>query len=123
MALFERSGLQQDTGLLRERWNQDGSIVKSATGSGDNTTVTILTVSTGKAFYCKNMIFRQENNPGVSPITCDIKDDTTPKVLVNSLGGETIQGVFPAPVKFLTSVKMTVTGTWSVTVVGWEEDA
>ena len=42
MVLFVRKNLQQDTGLLRERWDQEGSTVISATGFDGSTLLTVL---------------------------------------------------------------------------------
>ncbi|MCK4501309.1 hypothetical protein KAU11_12485, partial [Candidatus Babeliales bacterium] len=52
--LFERTGLEQDTGLLKQRWGQDGSTVVNIAGqeTGDGT---LRTVTAGKTLYLSDI--------------------------------------------------------------------
>ncbi len=118
MALFERGGLQQDTGLLRERWNQEGVTGKSAFVSVFNAAATLMTVTAGKSFYMKSISFYCDN------IATRTMRDGTNTLLGLAAGTANTQYdvVFNAPLKFDTDVNITSAGgTWKVTVVGWEE--
>ena len=122
MALFERSGLQQDTGLLRERWNQEGSTITdgTATHDGASSTETILTVSAGKTFYCKLILFTNGATSGAA-INLTVKYGSTTKAIAVVPIGTTQQLVLESPLAFSTDVNVTSPGIWSITAVGWEE--
>lgn len=49
-SLFKPTGLEQETGLLKDRWAQDGSGLKNFYYGG-NTDTTIYTVPAGKRLY------------------------------------------------------------------------
>lgn len=120
--LFQSSGLEQDTGLLNERWNQEGSEPIDALGEASNTTSTIYTVTAGKVLYITNFVMTQRNTSAGVYQPCTLRDDTANKIVVRQLENTTEHVSFPSPVKFETSVVMVITGDWSVTIVGWEED-
>lgn len=123
--LFERDGLYNDIGLLKERWNQEGSEPTSTTGSfssGSPGTFTIYTVTAGKVFYVKNITF-YDNNAN----THTIADDGTAKIyLSSSAANYQYDMTFPSPIKFETNATISIDGSGGgvkVALVGWEEDA
>jgi len=116
--LFDRGGLQQETGLLRERWGQDGSNLVSA---GDLiTNDTLITVSAGKTLFISQVTF---SGRGTSQ-TMNLRD--------GGIGGDirfrsfifeslTQTVMFQSPLKFETSLYANNTGDIEVSVSGWEE--
>ena len=122
MALFERTGLQQDTGLLRERWNQEGSTITdgTATHDGASSTETILTVSAGKTFYCKLIVFTNSAGSGAA-VSLTVKDGSTVKAIAEIPFETTRDLPLASPLAFSTDVNVTSPGIWSITAVGWEE--
>lgn len=125
--LFKRTGLEQDTGLLRERWDQEGSESMSATGSVTTTAspTTLLTVTAGYVFYCKAIVVNSDEAAG-TPAGVTIRDDTTNKmtIYVDKTYGSLIPNL-PSPIKFETDVNILSVSNndTNVTVIGWEERA
>ena len=101
MALFERSGLQQDTGLLSERWGQEGSVLRSGKGFDGQT---LLTVTAGKTFYLKSVSFYITTG---APEQTSIRDSGNEKVgIAGSANQEASSIVFSAPIAFTTKVAL-----------------
>ena len=116
MALFEKQGLEQTTGEMAERWNQEGSNIITATGA-DGTT--LHTVTAGKKAYIKSITFTGDL-AGVGAV-CPIKDNTT-LVIKYADENNTYSLTFDSPLVFETSIVADgTTGVFSVTVSGWEE--
>lgn len=122
--LFERGGLEQDTGRIAERWNQEGSELKSAATSFTTTAGVILTVSAGKKFYMKTLSFQCGNGASTNDTLTDGSGGTL-KMYLQSLAADGLYSInFDTPVAFTTSVYHTsASGIWKFTVTGWEEDA
>jgi len=121
--LFQRGGLENDTGLLRERWQQEGSELITGTishngAAGDET---ILTVTAGKVFYCKQIFVANED--ASNPEVLTIKDNTTAKITISTQASSGQEVNLDSPIKFSTSVFLNgPAGVYSVTVAGWEEE-
>lgn len=120
--LFPPSPLENESGLLKERWDQEGSTGINAYAAGSNTTLTLHTVSTGKTAYIKNLVLTNTNAyDGTSTITFTISDNTTTVFKVVQLQGTTETVVPFTPFKFTTSIKIAFSGDCNASVVGWEE--
>lgn len=120
--LFTRGGLQQGSGLLNERWAQQGSVLVNAGGAygGDNT---VHTVTAGKVCYIKT-VYIGSTNGQASPFY--LRDGNGGSVKLRDVApasGDYQTIVFDVPLKFETSVYYDEYGTGSVdlTVSGWEE--
>lgn len=113
--LFRRGAVQQTSSDLPERWGQNGSNRRDATG-GNGTT--LLTVTAGKTFYCTSILYT-----GSAGNTCDIDDNTTLKIRLGAAASAQLYSVpLSTPLAFTTSVVAdAAVGTWSITVAGWEE--
>jgi hypothetical protein len=117
--LFQKTGLEQDTGLLKERWDQDGSTYVTATDTfnfGTPSDQTIHTTTAGKTFYAKQLMFS-----GTAAVVCTIKDNSTAIMTITfPTTGEFYN--FTTPLKFSTSAVWNCdAGTNTITLVGWEE--
>ena len=116
--LFESSPLQQDTGLLSERWGQEDSdiltLYSSVTSSG-----TVQTVTAGKVMYIKNVFL--ECKTGVAVFI--IQDAAVSKVTLEMAGGDRQMLVFDVPLRFDTSLAVSITSGKQIyaTFTGWEE--
>lgn len=127
--LFRREGLQQDTGLLRDRWNQEGSVLKSSTVYLGTSHETLFTVTAGKALFIKTITFFTGEGAGVHTTT--IRDGGSGGVVKVSLAaaantiGIQYTMVFDAPLKFETDcvAVQLAAAALSITAIGWEEDA
>lgn len=126
MPLFEHTGLEQDTGLLSERWGQEGSEVIN-TSTSTSSDVTLRTVTAGKVFYVTTVFV---SVIGGGSGNFDLRD--------GGLGGSVRFGMvagatddnetvfFTTPLKFETDVFYNETGASGsryITLSGWEEDA
>lgn len=121
-ALFKQSGLEQDTGLLKDRWAQDGSDIKVLTHNG-TASGTVYTVTAGKRLYV-NSIYIGAAYQG----NWFLKDNSTDKLVYvnNPSAYENETLVFDPPLFFDTSVEyvenVAVTS-MIITINGWEEEA
>jgi len=123
--LFQKEGLYNEVGLLKERWAQDGSTLINVfsaflASSGD---VTAYTVTSGKTLYVSQItiICYQQFTLG-----CAIKDNATTKLSfgANSIVIGTLVLNFGVPLQFDTSIVLNDwggNGMAGVTIVGWEE--
>lgn len=122
MALFERGFLEQDTGLLRERWDQEGSTYVTATDSfnfGTPSDQTVHTVTAGKVFYAKQLVLALES----ASVTVTIKDNGTALATIKPTETGFIW-TFSTPLKFSTEAEWNCSGgNNTITLIGWEEAA
>ena len=122
MALFERGGLEQDTGLLKQRWAQDGS--KLFNGDfGITSSDIVYTVTAGKILYIQTItIFNESANT----LTYVFQDHWTTKYtggMPNNSQFQTVRLFFDPPLEFKTNIDITRNYNINVTMTGWEEDA
>jgi hypothetical protein len=118
--LFQKTGLEQDTGLLAERWGQDGSAAKTLNGG----TSTLYTVTAGKTFYATSFVVSSYNIENIETIS--LMDGATEKFSFQypaSALAQTFTFNFSTPIPFVTDVDVDVTGDnfTNNTVIGWEE--
>jgi len=124
--LFESGPLQQGTGLLRERWGQDGSNIVNISKSS-TVDVTLRTVTASKTIYITSMII------GISAVAAgatdnfEIKDGSGGsrrfRITVSKVIGNNFVYVFDTPLKFETSVyfNSNASTAWNINMFGWEE--
>ena len=112
---FNRGPLQQDTGLLRERWQQSGSGIVNVYGAKTaGTGVLVYTVTAGKTLYITDMVIL-----GNGSVT--ILDLTNNKMSLNLVSGVDHTYTFKTPLFFTNTVKLTMTNNLSLSLLGWEE--
>lgn len=123
MALFERTGLEQDTGLLKERWGQEGSEIVNISEANVSSDTSLYTVTTGKVLYIKQIFFVD-----ASGLTGEfyLKDGSggSTKFTGNTYANNgSYSLVFDAPLKFEDSVYFdeAVGVGVNITLSGWEE--
>ena len=122
--LFERGPLQQDTGLLNERWAQEGSTIKNIAGT-TNSSHTLQSVTSGKRLFIKQMIIINRSNTGGTMQLEDGNGGTT-KISAqrSTTTGESTTYNFEVPLYFDTSIYHNEAAA-GVNVyycfVGWEE--
>ena len=121
--VFPRTGLEQDTGLLRPRWGQDGSALKNFVV--DLTAdATVYTVTAGKKFYVASIVITTPTTSG-GILLKDGGAGGTAKLdyKLNSATAGLAHAYFDPPLEFATDLYYdedgTVTG--SMTITGWEE--
>lgn len=121
-SLFPRSPLEQDTGIIDERWAQEGSVVvnTSNTFSSDST---LYTVTAGKKFYVKTMLIQQNNTTSGTGALEDGVGDRRTFIRMGNVAGQNVAVTFDTPLVFEDSVYVNVWGSASinVTLSGWEE--
>lgn len=120
--LFQRTGLEQDTGRIDERWGQEGSVVvnTSDTFSADGT---LYTVTTGKKFYVKTMVIQQNNSTSGQGALEDGVGTRRTMIRLGATTGQNVAVTFDTPLVFEDSVYVNVWGSASINVslTGWEE--
>lgn len=121
--IFEKPGLYDDSGLISERWGQDGSTVKNFVFSVLSTdgTTTEYTVTSGKTLYVKQVIVSTQANWNGA---LQIKDSGTVKIILDTLAEGFVVLNFETPLQFNTSLVSFETGSTGdsdFTVTGWEE--
>lgn len=120
--LFERGGLQQDTGLLKERWGQEGSSVLNLYDSVSADT-TLHTVTTNKTAYIKQITISSQSGGGSDAIF--VKDGSTTKIFQTLQSGSEMfyDFVFQVPLEFTSSIELVEQDSINcrVTMTGWEE--
>ena len=121
--LFQRTGLEQDTGILSERWGQEGSDLISPFGSFDligSGFETIYTVTTGKIFYVKTIHFLIET---AGAITISDSDHVTKLQIKTPATTQSQVLELVTPLAFTTQVDIGYNAQkMSITFVGWEEN-
>ena len=124
MALFERGGLENDTGLLKERWGQDGSELVNLVYSGHVDT-TLHTVTAGKRLFIKTITVTNGSTTSGGASVKDGGSGGTVKagLRVGNTMGTYNDMTFDSPLFFDTDVYMDmfVGGSINVTITGWEE--
>jgi hypothetical protein len=122
--LFKQLPLQNDIGLLRERWQQEGSTQVDANGGGQTTSPqTICTVTAGKVLYVKNILITHNYNGQTSSIA--VRDNATDRMAPAFTNTNNLSIVFDVPLKFFTSVVSASdngSALYNITISGWEED-
>lgn len=117
--LFNRGGLEQDTGLIKERWGQDDSTVIN--GSAVRTSSAVLrTVTSNKIFYVKAI-----SGYATGTMVLELKDTSggSTRVRVDAVN-QPYNFVFNVPLAFTTNMYAAVSGAGtsiSVNYTGWEE--
>ena len=124
--LFQRGGLQQDTGLLRERWGQEGStpVNISQRGSSD---ISLYTVTAGKVLYITDIVVTNRSGDAGIFILHDGGIGGTQRyaqTMSAVIGGSPVAARFGSPLVFDTAVYFEEFSTVDVniTLTGWEED-
>lgn len=122
--LFERQGLLNDVGLLKERWGQEGSDPMSFQ-FGTGVDATIYTVTAGKKLFINCITVSGGTDSG----ECQIKDGGaagTIKIAPHFDGLDGFGGTnLSTPLIFETDVynNNARSNTGDVTISGWEEAA
>ena len=121
--LFKKSGLEQDTGLLSERWGQEGSTIKNITGSVSSSS-TLYTVTAGKRLFITAAVFSQPNAAGYGYL----RDGGGAGTIRAGLSTDTSTGLyysFPTPLYFDTDLYWEEAAGCNgiISLTGWEEDA
>ena len=124
--LFERGGLQQDTGLLKQRWAQQGSTLVNIQSNKGNVSATLYTVTAGKTLYINAITIVNDDDDGIGRFKLQDGAGGTNKDIqsMSNIFGDTIQLTFPTPLEFETDIYFdsTVTNTdVNLTIIGWEE--
>lgn len=120
--LFERSGVEQDTGLLKPRYLQDGSVLINIS-VGSVTDDTIYTVTAGKTLYITSLTVKSNTNTS----WIRLMDDTITGTLKFDAGAlvaeETYTYTFSSPLFFNVDIVGNTSGSASfdVSLQGWEE--
>lgn len=127
-SLFKTQGLEQDTGLLKSRWAQDGSSLKSFNITIGGADATVYTVTAGKRLHIDYIVY--VINPTSSAETCYLRDGTggTIKFSFNLPANPTnsLNFTLPTPIYFDTSLyfdQVGTAGSGEIYLTGWEEDA
>ncbi len=125
--LFQPTGLENDTGLLRDRWGQDGSEHKQFYYDGGAGSSTVYTVTTGKVLYINTIFIGGADDSGAG---INLKDggaggDVIIQAFRPRILSEYVQIDLPTPIKFETDVYSGTSqaGDADVTLIGWEEEA
>jgi len=123
--LFPGQGLLNDDGLLKERWDQDGSTLFTDESRVLGVAITtVYTVPAGKVAYVKSVTLSSRGAAGVVS-NAIFKDNATNVANMSAVGpNNSVTTTFAAPLKFETNitVQFQVTG-GDVTFVGWLEKA
>ena len=118
-SLFKPTGLEQDTGLLKERWDQTGSVVKNITKS-TVTAGTAYTVTAGKRLYV-SFVAVSDTGTGAGSIRDTSGGADKLQWKFGSAG--TLQFSPPVPLFFDTEVyydESSASG-GTISITGWEE--
>lgn len=118
--LFPKPGLFDDIGLIKQRWQQEGSEQIDIASGAKAVDTTAYTVSTGKVLYINYMLIEQLGTSSSWIIRDGTSGET--KFFMNALGRESI--TLPTPLKFTDSVVMdevTNGATLEIQFTGWEE--
>lgn len=123
--MFPQLGLQDDIGLLKDRWAQEGSdLINIQYNPGSDATV--YTVSTGKRLYIQALLVM---TPAAGRDSFAIKDgvagDIKVAVSYGTVQGDTTSITFNPPIFFDSEVYNDEIGDarGDCTLTGWEEDA
>ena len=118
--LFQSGGLEQNTGVISERWNQSGSVPVSQNLSATTTPQATFTVTAGKTFY---MTDASAYDTASTTNRVLFEDDSTSKLSIAIGAANTIYpAVFRAPIAFTTNVTLTADENSAVVFFsGWEE--
>ena len=130
--LFTRPGLYDDTGLLSERWGQEGSTVVGindaiADNGGAGQTEVFYTVTSGKKLLVSQIIVSHAQSWDVSLMVRDSGTDKQNLIEALLLIGTQQIYNFGVPLVFLTNFEIRenggTAGSSAFTITGWEEDA
>lgn len=123
-SLFRPSGLEQDTGLLRDRWGQDGSSIFNIVFVS-SIDATVYTVTAGKRLFISSIVI-SEDGAGGDGALFDGGAGGTQKFDFSNPGAKgTIGFNLSTPLYFDTDVYYNegAACSGSITLTGWEEDA
>ena len=118
-SLFSSSGLEQDTGRISDRWQQDGSILKNIYYDV-NDPGTVFTVTAGKTFYLNGITLGAPGAGAGAYILRDGGAGGDEKVRINS---GTYGFIINPPIAFETDIYADEDGVFQagMTLSGWEE--
>ena len=118
--LFERKALEQDSGLLRERWGQGGSNIINFTDPTINDEI-IHTVSSQKRLFIKSFTFRSSGATNSIFVKDGGAGGTSKYQFETTVLGEPYIIIFDVPLFFDTDVYFATDVSMSVSFQGWEE--
>ncbi len=131
--LFERDALDNGTGILSDRWGQEGSVVINLAEDNVTSNTNLYTVPDQKVLYVTDIYIQQALAAPVGTEKGkfeDIKNAATVDMLYCDVGnfstGQIQQYTFKTPLQFDYYVLWTETGGnpgVRITISGWIEDA
>ena len=128
--LFQRSGLEQDTGRISPRWGQDGSTIKNFSGNTITATTNFYSVPSGKVVYVTDIIVQSVIVGAIGDYGYFNDALVSNKIyvdLANAVAGEHIYLHFDTPLVFTDAIFWTEGGgaatNINVAITGWEEGA
>ena len=119
-SLFEKTGLEQDTGRISERWGQDGSAIVNGFNSGifpsgEN----LRTTTNNKTFYVKSI---SGYTTSINSITLQDGDGGPTRFTATNIAIGRYEFIFVVPLFFEVSMFGSAGGdTINISFVGWEE--
>jgi len=124
-SLFRPSGLEQDTGVLRDRWGQDGSEIKNFS-KDISTSGVVVTVTAGKRLFVSSVIIAGYGSAGVG--AGQLKDGSGGSVRLSYYipsSESTVTIPISTPLYFDTELYYNEVNAsvGTMTLQGWEEDA
>lgn len=120
--LFGSRGLEQETGLLKERWGQDGSSVVNVTVFIDAspTSLTLHTVTTGKRLFINYI--KVNDSAAFNGLIRDGGGAGTLKFTYRGPANGEVTCTLPTPIYFDTDAYVEFSATNGyITISGWEE--
>ena len=124
--LFEREGLEQDTGLLKERWGQGGSNIVKTYDSYDHSDGAVVqhTITTGKKLYIKEVHFAVDEAFDVLLTIRENSGSPATIVTFTTLAIGNYVYTYDVPLVFDVDISLyntSATGHVYATLIGWEE--
>jgi len=123
--MFPNVGLQDDIGLLKDRWAQEGSTLINLTFStgGD---ATVYTVTAGKILYIQALLSAPDGATKDSyQLKTGVAGSDKVEVIYGQATGDLTSITFNPPLSFDSEIYLNEIGDASgtCTLTGWEEDA
>lgn len=123
-SLFRPQGLEQETGLISDRWGQTGSTIKNLT-KDLSTDGTVYTVTSGKRLFISSGVITDTAGANVGLLRDGGAGGTLKLTWRSPTAQESVYLSFPTPLYFDTDVyydESVGSATGSLTLTGWEED-